>query len=179
MNYAKINPCDIANGVGVRVSLWVSGCRNHCKGCFNPETWDFNYGKEFDTDAFEMVSGALDSHWISGLSILGGEPLELENVSAVTTTCYLTRCRHPKKTIWLYTGFQYEDVKDLEVMRYIDVLVDGRFVEELKDITLKFRGSSNQRIIDVKQSRKTGDVVLWDENGFLGGANEWPKKNIP
>lgn len=172
MNYSKINPCDIANGVGVRVSLFVSGCRNHCKGCFNHETWDFNHGQEFTTDTFEAISQELDSFWVSGLSILGGEPLEPENRSAVTSICHLVRQRHPSKTIWLYTGFLYEDVKDLEVMRYIDVLVDGRFVEELKDITLKFRGSSNQRIIDVKQSRKTGDVVLWNENGFIGGAKE-------
>jgi anaerobic ribonucleoside-triphosphate reductase activating protein len=164
MHYAKINPCDIANGVGVRVSLFVSGCRNHCKGCFNPETWDFNHGQEFTTDTFETISHALEPYWISGLSILGGEPLEPENRSAVASVCYLVRQRHPSKTIWLYTGSLYEDVKDLEVMKYINILVDGRFVEELKDITLKFRGSSNQRIIDVKQSRKNGRVVLWSDD---------------
>lgn len=172
MNYAKINPCDIANGVGVRVSLFVSGCRNHCKGCFNPETWVFDYGKEFTFQTKLELSDELDKPWISGLSILGGEPLEPENIEVVTALCSMVYEFHPDLTIWLYTGKLYEDVKDLEVMRYIDVLVDGRFVEELKDITLKFRGSSNQRIIDVKQSRKTGDVVLWDENGFLGGVNE-------
>lgn len=172
MNYAKINPCDIANGVGVRVSLWVSGCRNHCKGCFNPETWDFNYGKEFTVKVVRKIEDALDHYYIDGLSVLGGEPLDTDNLHVVTNLCcWVKRC-FPEKTIWLYTGSQYEDVKDLEVMRYIDVLVDGRFVEELKDITLKFRGSSNQRIIDVKQSRKTGDVALWDENGFLGGEGK-------
>lgn len=164
MNYAKINPCDIANGVGVRVSLFVSGCRNHCKGCFNPETWDFNHGQTFDGDTLKDIYYALDPYWISGLSILGGEPLEPENRSAVTSICSLVRQRHPSKTTWLYTGLLYEDVKNLEVMKYIDVLVDGRFVEELKDITLKFRGSSNQRIIDIKQSRKTGHVVLWSDD---------------
>lgn len=172
MNYAKINPCDIANGVGVRVSLFVSGCRNHCKGCFNPETWDFGHGQEFTTDTFEAVSQALEPYWISGLSILGGEPLEPENRSAVTSICHLVRQRHPSKTIWLYTGYLYEAVKHLEVIKYIDVLVDGPFVEELKDITLKFRGSSNQRIIDVKKSRKASSVVLWDENRFMNGGSD-------
>ena len=163
MNYAKINTHDIANGSGVRVSLFVSGCRHHCKGCFNQQTWDFNYGEKFEFKTALELDNALDDPYISGLSILGGEPLEPENVEIVTALCEMVYCFHPELTIWLYTGFLYEDVKDLEIMKYIHVLVDGRFVEELKDISLKFKGSSNQRIIDVKKSRKTDSVVLWED----------------
>lgn len=172
MNYAKINPCDIANGVGVRVSLFVSGCRNHCKGCFNPETWDFDYGRKFDHITVQKIAKALEYHYIDGLSVLGGEPLEGENVECVTILCEYVKRHYPEKTIWLYTGFSYEQAKNLPLMQYIDVLVDGLFIEELRDITLKFRGSSNQRIIDVKRSRKTGTVVLWNENGFLEGVQQ-------
>lgn len=163
MNYAKINTHDIANGPGVRVSLFVSGCRHRCKGCFNPETWNFNYGREFEFKTALELDNALDEPFISGLSILGGEPLEPENLDVVTAICEMVHQFHRDQTIWLYTGSLYDDVKDLEVMKYIDVLVDGEFVEELKDITLRFRGSQNQRIIDVKKSRKNNSVVLWEE----------------
>jgi len=164
MNYAKLNGYDIANGPGVRVSLFVSGCRHHCKGCFNPETWDFNYGQRFSFNTIQTLGEMLDPYYISGLSILGGEPLEPENVETVTVLCECVKKQYPEKTIWLYTGFSYEHVKNLPVMRYIDVLVDGPFVEELKDISLQFRGSSNQRIIDVKASLARGEVVLWSDD---------------
>ena len=160
MNYSKINKTDIANGTGVRVSLFVSGCRNRCKGCFNPETWNFNYGQEFTFKTFLELSVALDPAYIDGLTILGGEPLEPENLDVVTAICASVRRADPDKTIWVYTGYLYEDLKDLEIMDYIDVLVDGRFIEEEKDISLKFRGSRNQRIINVPASRRKGTVEL-------------------
>lgn len=162
MNYADIKKVDVANGPGVRVSLFVSGCRNHCKGCFNPETWDFNYGKEFDTKAWRGLEKALDYEYIDGISILGGDPFEPENIEMVTDLCYSIKKSYSDKTIWIYTGYVYEDIKDLEIMKYIDVLVDGPFIESLKDISLKFRGSSNQRIIDIPATRSSGKITLWE-----------------
>ena len=162
MYYSKINKTDVANGPGVRVSLFVSGCRNRCKGCFNPETWDFKYGKrwkyEIDT---KYLLYCLHYDYIAGLTILGGDPIEPENIETVTKICRLVKLHFPEKTIWIFTGYKYEDLKDLEIMDYIDVLVDGPFVESLKDISLRFRGSSNQRIIDIPASRESGEVVLW------------------
>lgn len=160
MYYGKINKHDIANGEGVRVSIFVSGCEHKCKGCFNPETWDFFYGDEFHADTYLEILKALDDDHIAGLTVLGGEPLHGRNRHMVTTLCGAIKRERPGKTIWLYTGFNYEEVKDLPIMEYIDVLVDGRFIESKKDISLKFRGSSNQRIIDVRASRLTGSVVL-------------------
>lgn len=165
MYYGKINTHDIANGPGVRVSLFVSGCRNRCKGCFQPETWNFNYGTPYGTIATILIMRALEPNHIAGLSILGGDPFEPENIRQVTRLCYLVKNKYPDKTIWVYTGYLYEDLKDLEIMDYIDVLVDGPFIEEQKDITLKFRGSKNQRIIDVQASREAGEIVL-----IKGGA---------
>lgn len=160
MNYAKLRSVDISNGSGVRVSLFVSGCNNHCKGCFNPETWDFKYGKRYhEVDTTNKILKLLDHDYISGLTILGGEPLDVKNLGVVTNLCWIVKHVYPDKTIWLYTGDIYENVKYLEVINYIDVLVDGAFVEELKDISLTFRGSSNQRIIDVKKSLKQDMVV--------------------
>ncbi len=164
MNYAKLNGYDIANGPGVRVSLFVSGCRHHCKGCFNPETWDFDYGRVFTFDTYQRLDDLLSFEHISGLSILGGEPLEPENNKTLTVVCKSIKEVYPEKTIWLYTGFTYEHVRDLPIMRYVDVLVDGPFIESLKDISLQFRGSSNQRIIDVKASLERGEVVLWSDD---------------
>lgn len=161
MYYGKINKTDIANGTGVRVSLFVSGCRNHCKGCFQPETWNFNYGEKFDVNTVLDIDYALLPEYISGLTILGGDPLEPENYPHVLSLCKFIKVRHPEKTIWLYTGYLYEVYAYSELMEYIDVLVDGKFIEELKDISLKFRGSSNQRIIDVKKTRELGEVVLY------------------
>lgn len=160
MRYGKINKTDIANGPGVRVSLFVSGCRNRCKGCFNPETWSFDYGDPFTMRTIEEILEALSPDYIAGLSILGGDPFESENILGVLELCYEAKRLYPDKTIWIYTGYLYEDFKDLPIMEYIDVLVDGPFIEALKDISLKFKGSSNQRIIDVQASRSSGSVKL-------------------
>ena len=162
MYYGKIKKTDIANGPGVRVSLFVSGCRNHCKGCFQPETWDFNYGQEYDgVKTVNEIIEALSPEDISGLSILGGDPIERENISEVVTLCNLVKRLYPDKTIWLYTGYKYEDIAEMypNVLEVIDVMVDGPFIEDLKDISLVFRGSSNQRIINVPESLKSGRVV--------------------
>lgn len=164
MNYGRINKTDVANGPGVRVSLFVSGCRNRCKGCFNPETWDFNYGKEFTIKTIEEIDNALNSEHIAGLTILGGDPMEPENYNTVWYLCFLYKYLYPDKTIWIYTGYTYEYVslKYPEILDYIDVLVDGPFIESKKDISLKFRGSSNQRIIDIPATRRSGDIKLWE-----------------
>lgn len=163
MNYGKINKHDIANGEGVRVSLFVSGCPHHCKGCFNPETWNYFYGEEFTQETKLEIFRALGEDHNAGLTILGGEPLSPYNIKTVEGLCRsIRRLRvyFPKKTIWIYTGYTWDEVKDLEIMKYIDVLVDGRFIESKKDISLKFRGSTNQRIIDVPASLSSGSVVL-------------------
>ena len=162
MYYGRIKKTDIANGPGVRVSLFVSGCRNHCKGCFQPETWDFNYGQEYDgVNTVNEIIEALSPEYISGLSILGGDPIERENISEVVTLCYLVKRLYPNKTIWLYTGYKYEDIAEMypNILEVIDVMVDGPFIEDLKDISLVFRGSSNQRIINVPESVRSGRVV--------------------
>lgn len=173
MNYATIKPCDVANGPGVRTSLFVSGCRNHCKNCFNKETWDFSYGKPFTKDVEDEIIARLSPDYIVGFSLLGGEPFEPENQVALIPVLERIKSIFPHKTVWCYTGYDYE--ADLltgkkgtidTVMRMlanIDVLVDGRFVEELKDLNLRFRGSSNQRIIDVKSSLERDEIILWDE----------------
>jgi anaerobic ribonucleoside-triphosphate reductase activating protein len=162
MNYAKILPFDVGNGPGFRVSLWVSGCRRHCKGCFNKEAWDFKYGQEFDGETLHELVRMLDNPNIEGLSILGGDPFEEENRRAVYEICKLVKFLRPNKTIWVWTGYSWEDLKELPVMKYMDVLVDGRFEEDKKDLRLKWRGSSNQRVIDVVASSKAGEVVLID-----------------
>lgn len=163
MNYGKINTYDIANGPGVRVSLFVSGCRNHCKGCFNPETWDFGYGQPFTQFEMDDILKALSKKWISGFTILGGDPFEPENQPVVLSILRQIRNKYPNINIWMYTGYVYD--RDLvaggrvytlytdEILSYIDILVDGPFVEELKDLTLAYRGSSNQRIIDLRKER--------------------------
>ena len=159
MNYGKLNKTDIANGSGVRVSLYVSGCRNRCKGCFNPETWNFKHGEEFTEATVREIYDALAPDHIAGLTVLGGDPLESENIGVVNALLYSVKQWFTNKTTWLYTGYRYEDFKDAEIMEYIDILVDGPFIEELKDISLNYRGSSNQRIIDVQASRRAGEVV--------------------
>lgn len=164
MHYGKIRNCDIANGQGVRVSLFVSGCRNHCKNCFQPETWNFDYGNHYTAETEEYIIQLLSKPYIQGLTILGGEPLEPENQQGLLRLLKRVKSDYPEKDIWCYTGYTLEqaledgspcrcDVTD-ELLSMIDVLVDGRFMEELKDITLKFRGSSNQRIISMKEWRK-------------------------
>ena len=160
MNYGKIKPVDVANGEGVRVSLFVSGCPHHCKGCFNPELWNYDAGQEF---TFETINGILNlcfKDYISGLSLLGGEPLDPWNLKGVMDLCYAFKRYFPNKTIWCYTGYKWETINHLEVMKHIDILVDGKFIEDLKDPRLRFRGSSNQRIIDVKKSLESGRIVV-------------------
>lgn len=160
MNYAKIKPVDIANGPGVRVSVFVSGCSHHCKGCFNQEAWDYNAGEKFSFKTVLDIIELCDKPQIAGLSILGGEPLDPKNRYDVMLLAAAFKFAFPEKTIWCYTGYLWEEVKHLPIMKYIDVLVDGRFVESLKNLSLKFRGSSNQRIIDVKESVNSGCIVL-------------------
>ena len=173
MNYCNVKNCDIANGVGVRVSLFVSGCRNRCKNCFQPETWDFNYGKPFDAQTEEKLIKMLAPSYINGLTVLGGEPMEPENQRALLPFLKKVKAAYPQKTIWLYTGFTLEELRSPdcrahteyteEILKLLDVLVDGRFVEEKKNISLRFRGSENQRLIDVAATLAAGSVTLWDK----------------
>lgn len=172
MYYGNIKKSDIANGPGVRVSLFVSGCTHHCKGCFNEETWNFKYGEPFTEKTEEQILNLLKPSYVSGLTVLGGEPMEYVNQKDLLPFLKKVRETYPKKTIWCYTGYVYE--KDVlgrmvskwkitkDILELIDVLVDGPFIEEQKDITLLFRGSSNQRLIDVPKSLKAGEVVLWE-----------------
>ena len=171
MNYAEIKKTDIANGEGVRVSLFVSGCRRRCKNCFNQIAWDFDYGNPFTEEVEEEIISALTPYYIAGLTLLGGDPMEPENQRALLPFVRKVRARLPEKNIWCFTGYTYSDgtleeeavrfSETKELISLFDVLVDGRFVEELKDIRLKFRGSSNQRVIDVQKSLQTGQVVLY------------------
>ena len=163
MNYAKINPTDIANGTGVRVSLFVSGCRIRCPGCFNPEAQSFTYGQEFTTETIRYILELLAPDHIAGLTVLGGEPLDPKNRMDVQILLMDAKKAYPNKNIWVYTGYLYEDLKGLSITKYIDVLVDGAFIEAQKDISLKFRGSRNQRLIDVKSSRMTNSIKLLEE----------------
>lgn len=172
MYYGEIKKCDIANGEGVRVSLFVSGCTHHCPGCFNQDTWDFCYGREYTEDTEKEILEALKPDYINGLSLLGGEPFEPQNQEVLVRLLEKVREQYPQKTIWCYSGYLFD--KELrgdsrarceytdEMLSMLDVLVDGRFVEKLKDIRLVFRGSSNQRIIDVKKSLEKGETVLWE-----------------
>lgn len=164
MKYGTIKMYDIANGPGCRVSLFVSGCRNHCKGCFQPETWDFNYGQEFTSETRQELLRLLSDPHVAGLSILGGDPFEPENRNCVLDICRTVKERFPDgdKTIWVWTGYEWEDLCDLSVMKYIDVLVDGPFMEELRDLTLFYRGSSNQRVIDVHRSAEADCAIRWE-----------------
>lgn len=159
MYYGKIRALDIANGPGVRVSLFVSGCRNRCKGCFQPETWSFTYGQEFTWETVHEIERLVNDPNVSGLSILGGDPFEPENRQWVETLCAYIK-HNCGKSVWVWTGYSWADICDSGVMKYIDVLVDGRFEESLRDLRLKYRGSSNQRVINVQESLKSGEVVL-------------------
>lgn len=160
MNYAAIKETDIANGSGVRVSLFVSGCNRHCKGCFNSEIWDFDAGERFDGFIAVKLFKLVDREFISGLSILGGEPLDPRNISIVGGLVRSLKEALPGKTIWIYTGYKFEEIAHNEFIRYVDVIVDGEFIEAEKDISLRFRGSRNQRIIDVKKTLSTGNIEL-------------------
>lgn len=171
MHYGQIKKFDIANGLGVRVSLFVSGCLNHCYNCFQPETWNFDYGQEFNQSVIDEIITALTPHYIQGLTVLGGEPFELENQKEVLNLMKQVKEKLPKKNIWCFTGYvldqdlleygkrhgEYTD----ELLSLIDVLVDGPFMEEQKNISLNFRGSENQRVIDMKKTLANNEIVLY------------------
>ena len=170
MYYGEIKNCDIANGEGVRVTLFVSGCTNHCENCFQPQTWAFDYGQPFTGETEETILELLQPEYINGLTLLGGEPFEPENQRALLPFVRRVRERYPRKTVWSFTGFTYEELQQEgshprcevtdELLSLLDVLVDGRYVEALKDISLRFRGSSNQRLIDLNATRRAGAVQL-------------------
>lgn len=160
MNYHNITTEDMLNGDGLRTVLWVSGCNHHCPFCQNPETHDPCSGIEFDNDAYKELIEDLSKNYISGLTLSGGDPLYEGNRETLTELVKDIKEQFPKKTIWCYTGFDYEEVKDLDIMQYIDVLVDGKFIEALKDNNLCWKGSSNQRVIDIKKTREIGNICL-------------------
>ncbi len=174
MHYGELKKCDIANGEGVRVSLFVSGCTNRCKDCFQPQTWDFSYGKPYTGATETEICAELEKPYVNGLTLLGGDPFEPQNQRALLPLLRRIRQEYPDKTVWCYTGFRLEDellrdgshprceVTD-EMLRCIDILVDGRFVAAEKDISLQFRGSRNQRVIDMNRTRQAGHAVLWDK----------------
>lgn len=173
MHYAEIKKFDIANGPGVRVSLFVSGCRNHCPNCFNPDTWDFGYGNDFTKDIEDEIIRTISIPYVRGLSVLGGEPMEPENQKGLLPFLKRVKETLPDKDIWVYSGFtldreilgQSRAATDTvkELLKYIDVIVDGRYIEAQKNISLRFRGSENQRIIDVKRTLADNNVVLWED----------------
>ena len=173
MHYGEIKNCDIANGIGVRVSLFVSGCTNHCEGCFQPETWDFNYGNDFTEETENRILEMLAPDYICGLTVLGGEPFEPENQRVLVDFLRKVRRKYPEKSIWCFTGFTLEMLETEgthchcevteEMLSLIDVLVDGRFDKNKKNISLRFRGSENQRLIDVNLTRECGTLTLWNE----------------
>ena len=174
MYYGALKKCDIANGAGVRVTLFVSGCTNHCPDCFQPQTWDFDYGKPFTGETKAEIFAELDKPFINGLTVLGGEPFEPGNQRELLPLLREVREKYPDKTIWCFTGFRLDDelLRDGSYPRCeatdgmlacINVLVDGRFVKELKDISLQFRGSRNQRVIDMDRTRETGQVTIWEK----------------
>lgn len=173
MNYASIKSCDIANGPGVRVSLFVSGCTHRCKGCFNAVAWDFDYGQPFTEETVESILKMLEPDYVRGLTLLGGEPFDPRNQAPIVELLRRVRETYPDKSIWAFTGYLFD--RDLlpgklgepevtkEYLSYLDVLVDGPFVEEKKNLSLRFRGSENQRLIDVPASLQQGTVVLWED----------------
>lgn len=164
MNYATIKKTDVANGPGIRVSLFVSGCRHLCRGCFNSEAWDFKYGKPFDDDTLTEILDALKPEYIEGFSVLGGEPFEPENRETVLDVIRAVKNRYPSMNVWCYSGFTFEELQkndvSKDILSLIDVLVDGKFEEDKKNLRLSFRGSENQRLIDVKQTLGSGEITL-------------------
>lgn len=161
MRYNLIRKMDISNGPGVRVSIFMQGCSFHCKKCFNPETWNFEAGKEFNDETINEVLELCSKQHIKGLSILGGEPMHPNNIEGTTKLAKAFKEKYPNKNLWVWSGFKFdEDLKDKEVLNYVDVLVDGTYNDELRDPTLKWRGSSNQRVIDVKNSIKNNEITL-------------------
>jgi anaerobic ribonucleoside-triphosphate reductase activating protein len=174
MYYGTIKKHDIANGEGIRTTLFVSGCRNRCPGCFQPETWAFDYGRLFDTEAEKLIFDSMSNPSVRGLTLLGGEPMEPENQRELLPLLRKFKERFPDKTVWLYTGNLYEELMGevgshekalditAELLSYVDIMVDGRFEEEKKSLGLRFRGSSNQRVIDMNKTREQGSIVIWD-----------------
>lgn len=161
MRYNQIREMDISNGPGVRVSIFMQGCHFHCKNCFNKETWDFEGGKEFTEDTIKRVLQLSNKEYIKGLSILGGEPMHPNNIEGTTKLAKAFKEEYPDKTIWVWSGYRFdEDLKDKEVLNYIDVLVDGTYKDELHNPTLKWKGSSNQRVIDVSKSLMQKEIIL-------------------
>lgn len=172
MNYADIKRCDVANGEGVRVSLFVSGCTHHCKECFNKEAWDFNYGKPFTEKEIDTIMEYLKPGYVAGLSLLGGEPMEPSNQEGILPLLRRVKETYPEKNIWCYTGYLFD--KDIlermcqeseitkEIVTYLDIVVDGEFVVKQKNLKVNFRGSDNQRIIDVKKTMEAGKIVHWE-----------------
>ncbi len=173
MKYASVKKCDVANGTGVRVSIFVSGCHHHCKGCFNTDAWDFNFGKEYNEEVEELILNELDKSYIQGLTLLGGEPLEYVNQIGLLSLVKKAKERHPEKTIWCYTGYKFDDdiigemfkkwPETKELVSNLDIIVDGKYDEELRDLNLKFKGSSNQRIIDVQKTLVNKKIILADD----------------
>ena len=174
VHYATIKNCDIANGPGVRVSLFVSGCTHHCKGCFNQVAWDFDYGTPFTEQTAQTILDMLRPDYIRGLTLLGGEPFEPQNQGAIVKLLRRIKTEMPGKSIWAFSGYLFEKITSgtlgdwsitKEYLSYLDVLVDGPFVEEKKNLNLRFRGSENQRLIDVPASLQAGAVILWEDKG--------------
>lgn len=178
MNYAEIKNCDIANGPGVRVSLFVSGCTHHCPGCFNEVAWDFGYGRPFTQETVDTILKMLEPSYIRGLTLLGGEPFEPQNEGPIVELLRQIKAKMPQKSIWAFSGYLFD--RDIlsgrlgdwsitqEYLSYLDVLVDGRFIEAQKNLSLRFRGSENQRIIDVPASLASGEIVLWQDWQSMG-----------
>ena len=173
MHYGEIKNCDIANGIGVRVTIFVSGCTNRCEGCFQPQTWDFDFGQPFSRDTEDTLMEMLAPDYINGLTLLGGEPMEPSNQRALLPFVRRVRQAYPEKTVWCYSGFTLEELQTDgshprcevtdELLSLIDVLVDGKFILAQKDISLRFRGSRNQRILDLPATLKTGEICLWED----------------
>ena len=172
MNYGAIKKCDIANGVGVRTVLFVSGCTHHCKGCFQPETWNFDYGEKYTKETEDEIIESLRPDYVVGITLLGGEPFEPENQRELVKLLRRIKKELPQKTVWSFSGYTYEELTGdsravcevtNEMLSMLDVLVDGEFVEAKRNISLRFRGSENQRLIDMNKTRKEGKIVLWDK----------------
>ena len=185
MNYATIKNCDMANGPGVRISLFVSGCTHHCKGCFNEVAWDFDYGEPFTQQTIRTILDMMKPGYIKGLTLLGGEPFEPENQGPIVELLRQVKKAYPQKSIWAFSGYLYEKITShtlgdwavtQEFLSYLDVLVDGPFVEEKKNLALRFRGSENQRLIDMPATLASGKIVLWEDWQTEGkGLKEWKK----
>lgn len=172
MNYGAIKKCDIANGMGVRTVLFVSGCTHHCKGCFQPETWNFDYGERYTKETEDEIIESLRPDYVDGITLLGGEPFEPENQRELVKLLRRIKKELPQKTVWSFSGYTYEELTGdsravcevtNEMLSMLDVLVDGEFVEAKRNISLRFRGSENQRLIDMNKTRKEGKIVLWDK----------------